>query len=414
MKRKYFLVISFLILVIFLTGCSGSGIVTPATSNKSPIASFTVNPASGVVPSEVYLNASGSYDSDGSIVSYAWDFKDGNTGNGKTINHTFNSIGSYNVELTVIDNKGATDSVTKTITVIDSIVSNQTPTAIFTATPTSGLVPLGVSFNASNSSDNDGNITSYAWDFKDGNTGNGKIINHTFGSAGSYNVKLTITDDKGATDSVTKTITVTDPIVSNQSPTASFTATPTSGLVPLVVYLNASGSYDSDGDIASYQWDFKDGNTGNGQTINHTFSSTGIYSVKLTVTDDKGATDATTKTITVAYNTEADFDVCENLLKGYYAALSNRNFTQALTYCKSGGIMFEFANNMWDLALEVPSFYTTYQIYNIYNFTHPIYVTVEYDFSATGHDIYGGTYDTDYYYGAVMVFEKVNGEWKLS
>ena len=299
MKRKLFLVISFSILSIFLTGCSGSGIVTPATFNQSPTASFTVNPASGVAPLEVSFNASNSSDSDGSIISYAWDFKDGNTGNGKTINHSFTSSGSYNVKLTIIDNEGATDSTTKIITVTEMVTGtpNQSPIASFTANPTSGVVPLNISFNASNSSDSDGSIINYQWDFKDGNTGSGEIINHTFSSTGSYNVKLTVTDDKGATDSTTKTITVTEP--PNQSPIASFTASPTSGVVPLEVFFDASGSYDPDGNIVSYEWDFKDGNTGSGETINHTFSSTGSYNVKLTVTDDKGATDSTAKTITV-------------------------------------------------------------------------------------------------------------------
>ncbi|MBA7535909.1 hypothetical protein ES705_28168 [subsurface metagenome] len=85
----------------------------------------------------------------------------------------------------------------------------------------------------------------------------------------------------------------------NQSPNASFTATPTSGEIPLEVYFNASGSYDSDGNIVNYEWNFEDGNTGNGKIVNHTFSSTGNYNVRLTVTDDKGATDSTTKLITV-------------------------------------------------------------------------------------------------------------------
>jgi len=211
MKKKCFLIHLFLILAMLLVGCNGGeGITTPppVTGNQSPTASFTATPTSGVAPLVVFFSASNSSDSDGSIVSYAWDFKDGNTGNGLTINHTFSSTGSYNVGLTITDNEGATDSTTKTITVTET--SNQSPTASFTATPTSGVAPLVVFFSASNSSDSDGSIVSYAWDFKDGNTGNGLTINHTFSSTGSYNVGLTITDNEGATDSTTKTITVTE------------------------------------------------------------------------------------------------------------------------------------------------------------------------------------------------------------
>lgn len=206
----------------------------------------------------------------------------------------------------------------------------------------------------------------------------------------------------------------TPPITTNQSPTASFTANPTSGVAPLGVSFNALISSDSDGSIISYAWDFKDGNTGNGQTINHTFSSTGSYNVMLTVIDNEGATDSTTKTITVTSGSEADFVVCENLLRGMYAALSNRNFTQALSYCKNGGATYDLVNDLWDIALEYPTTYFTYQIYNVYDFSYLLYyVSCDYDFSYTQHDIYGGTWDTEYKYGFSALFEKVNGEWKM-
>jgi len=124
LKRKYFLVGLFLMLVMFLVGCSGNGGSTPPiTLNQSPTASFTADPTSGVAPLEVFFNASNSSDSDGSITSYAWDFKDGETGNGETISHTFSSIGSYNVLLTVTDDKGTTGSTTKEIEVISGTIA---------------------------------------------------------------------------------------------------------------------------------------------------------------------------------------------------------------------------------------------------------------------------------------------------
>ena len=208
MKRKLFFVCLVMILVMFLVGCGGGGI--PTVPNQPPTANFTATPISGVAPLEVSFNASNSSDSDGTIISYSWDFKDGNTGNGETISHTFSFIGNYNVKLTITDNEGATDSITKTITVVTE-TPNQSPTASFTANPTSGVAPLEVSFNASSSSDSDGSIISYEWDFKDGNTGNGQTVNHTFSSTGSYNVELTVTDNEGATDLDIKAIIVTTP-----------------------------------------------------------------------------------------------------------------------------------------------------------------------------------------------------------
>lgn len=126
MKKKCFLIPLFLILAMLLVGCNGGEWITtpPVTGNQSPTASFTATPTSGVAPLAVFFNASNSSDSDGTIISYAWDFKDGNIGNGLTINHTFSSTGSYNVKLTVIDNEGATDSTTKIITVTETNFNN--------------------------------------------------------------------------------------------------------------------------------------------------------------------------------------------------------------------------------------------------------------------------------------------------
>jgi PKD repeat protein len=180
---------------------------------------------------------------------------------------------------------------------------NQPPTARFTASPASGDSPLTVSFNASGSSDPEGIIVSYNWDFDDGATGTGEITSHSFTSAGTYSVTLTVTDDDGATDSASTQIEVTTSPIPNQAPTARFTASPPSGDAPLVVSFNASGSSDPEGIIVSYNWDFDDGATGTGEITSHSFTSAGTYSVTLTVTDDgiPSEKDSTDMAITITY-----------------------------------------------------------------------------------------------------------------
>ena len=86
----------------------------------------------------------------------------------------------------------------------------------------------------------------------------------------------------------------------NSPPAASFTCNPPSGGVPLSVSFNASGSYDPDGNIVSYQWSFGDGSSGSGAEITHTYQNAGSFVAKLTVTDNQGARDTSSKTITVS------------------------------------------------------------------------------------------------------------------
>ncbi len=168
--------------------------------NVAPTASFTTS----VDKLAVTVDGSGSTDPDGTIAGYAWNFGDGSTGTGPTASHTYGSAGTYTITLTVTDNtggSGGTATTSKTVTT----ATNTPPTAAFT----SAVSDLLVSFDASGSADADGTVSSYDWNFGDGSTGTGKTPNHTYPAAGGYQVKLTVTDNDGSTDSVTKTVTAT-------------------------------------------------------------------------------------------------------------------------------------------------------------------------------------------------------------
>ena len=248
----------------------------------------------GPAPLDVDFDVSGSSDPDGSIVSYEWDFGDGDTGSGIAASHQFVSGGVYTVTLTVTDDGGAATTATDQVTVS----SNQAPTASFSATPTSGAAPLDVDFDASGSSDPDGSIVSYEWDFGDGTSDSGETASHQYTSDGSFTVTLTVTDDEGATGTATDGVLVTG----NAAPMASFDASPSSGVAPLDVDFDASGSSDPDGSIVSYDWDFGDGTTGSGETTSHRYTAEGSFTVTLTVVDDQGATATATDDIVVSSN----------------------------------------------------------------------------------------------------------------
>ena len=162
---------------------------------------------------------------------------------------------------------------------------NQPPTAAFT-TAASGT--LGVTVNGSSSTDPDGDTLTYAWTFGDGATATGATpAVHTYASAGTYTIGLTVNDGHGHTASTTHSFTAAGAPV-NQPPTAAFTATP-SGVLGVAV--NGSSSSDPDGDSLSYAWTFGDGGTATGPTpAVHTYASAGTYTIGLTVNDGHGHT----------------------------------------------------------------------------------------------------------------------------
>ncbi|WP_298459553.1 PKD domain-containing protein [uncultured Cellulomonas sp.] len=255
--------------------------------NQAPTASFTASPTDLTLD----VDGSGSTDVDGTVDAYAWDFGDGASAEGATATHRYQTAGTYTVTLTVTDDLGLTGSTTRSVTVTAPPV-NQAPSASFT-TSVSDLV---LSLDAAASADSDGTVAGYAWDFGDGQTGTGVATSHTYAAAGSYAVRLTVTDDDGATGTVTQTVTVTAPEQPvNQVPVADFTAT----AAELVLSVDASGSSDPDGSVAAYAWDFGDGGTATGATASHTYAAAGTYTVRLTVTDDDGASATLTRSVVV-------------------------------------------------------------------------------------------------------------------
>lgn len=144
---------------------------------------------------------------------------------------------------------------------------------------------LTCEFDASSSSDPDGEIVSYNWDFGDGITSNGMNISHEFSTSGTFNVILAVQDSEGAIGQSANTVNVEMP---NTNPVAGFIIDCELG----VCNFDASASYDNDGTILSYSWDFGDGNQSEGSSaqVSHEYTTASDYLVKLVVTDDQAAT----------------------------------------------------------------------------------------------------------------------------
>jgi parallel beta-helix repeat protein len=254
--------------------------------NLIPQPSFTYTPQDPNNRNTILFTDT-SFDPDGYIVSWHWDFGDGNTSDLRNPTHQYARNGTYMVNLTVTDNSGASSSVIKQVTVL--IVA---PVASFTYTPVDPTNRDTVHFT-DHSTDYDGYIVSWHWDFGDGNTSDLRNPTHQYAAPGIYTVNLTITDNSGASSSVTKTV-----VVVNIPPIPSFTIQPSDPVTQQPIQFN-DRSFDPDGYIVTWQWDFGDGGKSDLRNPVHAYSKPGTYRVTLTVIDNGGATNTITKQITV-------------------------------------------------------------------------------------------------------------------
>ncbi|MFH1772311.1 MAG: PKD domain-containing protein [Candidatus Omnitrophota bacterium] len=172
-----------------------SGTIISSNDPIAPVAQISASPTSGKVPLSVQFSAEGSYDLDGAITSYLWNFGDQSFSNDIRPLHAYTQPGTYSVELLVTDNSGLTDTANINITVLPE---NVAPAAVIETSETEGYAPLTVDLNGSLSSDSDGTIVGYSWDLGDGTQKLGQAVSHTYNNPGSYTATLTVTDNDGA------------------------------------------------------------------------------------------------------------------------------------------------------------------------------------------------------------------------
>src|SRR3989442_3536951 len=184
------------------------------------------------------------------------------------VTHAYGLYGSYNVTLVLTDIDNLTTTMSRAVRVLSP------PTAAFVVSPLSPDAGAIVSFDASSSSDADGTIVSFEWDFGDQSTGSGVTVTHVYGAEGSYLVSLVVTDSDGVPGTASRSLPVG---LTNQPPVASFTATPARVLPVDVVRFDASASSDAEGPIVSYAWDFGDGGTAVGAVVSHEYSAKCTY-----------------------------------------------------------------------------------------------------------------------------------------
>lgn len=276
-----------------------------------------------------------------------WEFGDGSVKSnipiaaGRAVAHTYSRNGTFVVRVHLfaqINPLAAGQNLIGSGELpIDVIGPNLSPAATFVVRnvlSANGQVrPRVLEFDGSTSVDPDGGIVSFHWEFGDGTTSDsGAVVRHTYATSGRFPAVLTVTDDRGATDSQTMSV------VANIDPTADFDVTDVSddpGNEDLTFAFDAGAGSDPDGTIVSYRWEFGDGTPpATGQTVQHTFDQPSEYDVTLTVTDDLGGTGTATQTVdatgTDPFITEIDTPFGE-IDSQVSVGISGFNFTDGST-----------------------------------------------------------------------------------
>ncbi len=221
------------------------------------------------------------------IISYMWNFGDGDTGDGFDPYHLYDAPGVYLVCLTITDEVGCVDDVCHEV-VVEAVQPGECH-AEFDWEQLPGT--LTEHFHSLSTSNHD--ITSYFWNFGDGHTGDGQNPYHTYDQAGVYVVCLTITDNSGCSDTTCHEVVV-NPVTPGECH-ADFTWEQLNGT--LIEHFHSTST--SNHDIISYFWNFGDGHTGDGQNPYHTYEQPGTYLVCLTITDNSGCSDTTCHEVVV-------------------------------------------------------------------------------------------------------------------
>ncbi len=261
-----------------------------------PNASFTFSPVDPLVNQAVKFTVNGTVSSG---TSNSWNFGDGtiNTTSIPTIAHTYGVAGNYTVSLTV-NSLGAVATLTRYVVVFASIPL----TASFSVKPPLPVVQTAVMFDATSSSDPDGKIADYIWNFGDGsqNSTTNPVTFHEYSSSPrGFNATLTVVDDNGSNSSYLALVYV----LAKLAVTISYNTS--RGTVPLTVSLNAAalggqGNY-------TFAWTFGDGETGLGQSLSHNYTAPGTYQVQVTAADSAGHLAFGSMVITVANGAHLEF-----------------------------------------------------------------------------------------------------------
>lgn len=259
----------------------------------------------------------------GNITNWDWDFGDGGTSNTQNPMHPYSNPGTYSVQLVITTAEGCQDSITQTITI------HEEPTADFDHIGFCAGHPTD--FTDLSTTNGTNTLSTWDWDFDDGNGSVNQNPSHVYFVPGIYNVTLIISNNHGCNDTIVQPVEIFDA----PQPEFDWQDVCNGQEMNFVDQSNIAS-----GTITGWIWNMGDGTTYNVQNVNHTYADTGTYVVQLTVTSSWGCIDSVSHTVTVHPNPEPDFDVS-------FACLGDTSFFTDLSTIGSGNIVawdWDFGN----------------------------------------------------------------------
>ena len=342
-------------------GSATANVAITVTGPAPPLSvNATASPSSGVVPLTVTLTAVTSQGT--APYTATWKFGDGTSGTGMSVTHVYSTAGSYLPSVTVTDSKGRVGSASTSVSAQSNGTGPPPPlVVIVTANPTLGGTPLSVNASASISGGT-GTYSSILWNFGDGATGSGNPVSHRYTTGGTFSLSVTVTDSKGTSSSNSTVVTAVGlHLIAN--------VTPTVGDAPYNV-TGAASVYGGTGPYTAVTWDWGDGTTSQGTSLNHTYgpSATGSLTVTASVTDQAGET--ASQVLYVLVDPPLAVNLTVNLSS--HAAPSKASFRAVL----SGGTGIYSSSLFWNFSDNATTRGPTTESYT-YNRSGSYLVTVE-------------------------------------
>ncbi|RLF63193.1 MAG: hypothetical protein DRN30_06910, partial [Thermoplasmata archaeon] len=282
------------LIIVNSNSCSDT-ISSVVLVNGLPTANYTYSPNSSICVDEVISFVD---NSSSSVVSWEWNFDDGNTSMSQNPIHAFVANGNYNVQLVVRDNNTCENSATSSIQI------HPLPEPDFTIHPNDTVcAELPITFNGFDIAGT--SITEWNWDFGDGNTSTLQNPEHTYNIPDDYTISLNLLNNNSCTETQFKQVHI------QTLPESNFTISPNdTSCMGELIYFDATNITN---DIELWNWEFGDGNTGVGQNVSHTFSdpNSQTYNILSIYQNSNGCIDTTINT-RVVENVTIDFDITEN------------------------------------------------------------------------------------------------------